>query len=225
MPYIKEIVRALNNGGGTAVASSGKKTTTKYADTVKEIQKAWTDLAKWFEKTVAEPIEKTFEDMKLKLLEVFKGTNDEMSKEYEGYSKEWQETLNEIPGWIKENIGDAVTGNFDTFCSDIKDKLGTLWSDMQSMLSPIPEWVEGSITSPFGDAFTSVFDNVTSENNTMWDYISRYATGKLDYVQGVMEGVFTRFSYLVEEFEKKLDVVERDISYAWEFNRQHKQQA
>ncbi len=62
MPYIKEIIRNLqgNSNSGTTVTASNKKTTTKYSDTVKEIQKAWTDLAKWFESTVSTAYPKRF---------------------------------------------------------------------------------------------------------------------------------------------------------------------
>lgn len=214
MPYIKEIIRNLqgNSNSGTTVTASNKKTTTKYSDTVKEIQKAWTDLAKWFESTVVQPIQKDFEDMKANLLEIFDTTNIELTTKYEEHSKEWQETLKEIPGWIKENVSDEITGNFDSFCSDITDKLSGMWGSMQDTLSPIPEWIENDIASPFNDAFTEIFENIESEHSTMWSIMSSYADNKIDWITTMMEAAFTRFSYLISEFENRLGALDRGVS-------------
>lgn len=212
IPYVREIIRALNNGGGTTVSTSGKKTTTKYSDTVKEIQKAWTGLAEWFESTVVEPIEKGFDTLKEKLAEIFTTTNEELIQKYTETSTEWQGVLTEIPGWIKENVNDAITSNFTDFCSEIVEGITTTWGNIQNVLSPIPEWIENDITTPVKGSFAGIFTDIETEHGTMWDTMSTYASGKVDWITTITEAAFTRFSYLISEFENKLDALDRDIS-------------
>lgn len=179
MPYIKEIVRALKNGGGTTVTTSGKKTTTKYSDTVKEIQAAWLNLAKWFEDTVAKPIEKTFQTLKEQLLNVFDATNKELTEKYGEYATEWQDTLKEIPEWLKENVGDTIVEKFEELCSGLTEGLSGAWEEMQGILSSIPGWVESDVTSPFQGSFTSMFENIQGEHERLWGTIYSYSDKKL----------------------------------------------
>lgn len=179
MPYIKEIVRALKNGGGTTVTTSGKKATTKYSDTVKEIQAAWLNLAKWFEDTVAKPIEKTFQTLKEQLLNVFDATNKELTEKYGEYATEWQDTLKEIPEWLKENVGDTIVEKFEELCSGLTEGLSGAWEEMQGILSSIPGWVESDVTSPFQGSFTSMFENIQGEHERLWGTIYSYSDKKL----------------------------------------------
>lgn len=179
MPYIKEIVRALKNGGGTTVTTSGKKATTKYSDTVKEIQAAWLSLAKWFEDTVAKPIEKTFQTLKEQLLNVFDATNKELTEKYGEYATDWQDTLKEIPEWISDNVGSTIAEKFEEFCSGLTEGLSGAWEEMQGILSSIPGWVESDVTSPFQGSFTSMFENIQGEHERLWDTIYSYSDKKL----------------------------------------------
>jgi len=214
MPYIKEIIRNLqgNANSGTTVTANNKKTTTKYSDTVKEIQKAWTDLAKWFESTVVQPIQKGFEDMKANLLGIFDTTNTEMTTKYGEYLKEWQNALKEIPGSIKTDVNDEIARNFGELCTSLTTDLGTMWGNMQTALSPIPGWIESNITSPFHNKFTEIFGNIETEHNTMWSIMSSYADNKIDWITTMMEAAFTRFSYLISEFENRLGALDRGVS-------------
>lgn len=213
MPYIREIIRILQgNASSGGSAASKKKTTTKYADTVKEIQTAWTGLAKWFETTVVEPITKGFTTMKEELVKIFDATNQELTQKYTEASTEWQGVLNEIPGWIDENIGKSITSNFTNFCSGIKSEIETVWGNIQEVLSPIPEWIENNITSAVKNKFTGIFTDIETSHNTMWNVMSIYASGKVDWISAIADAAFTRFSYRIDEFEKKLQALERNIN-------------
>ena len=211
IPYIREMIRILQDNASNG-GSSKKKTTTKYADTVKEIQAAWTGLAKWFESTVVEPITKGFNTMKEELARVFDNTNEELTQKYTKISTEWQDVLTEIPGWIKENVNDAITSNFTDFCSKIAEGIKTTWGNIQDVLSPMPGWIESDVTNPIKDSFTGIFSDVKTSHTTMWDMMSTYASGKVDWITTITEAAFTRFSYLISEFENKLDALDRDIS-------------
>lgn len=211
IPYIREMIRILQDNASNG-GSSKKKTTTKYADTVKEIQAAWTGLAKWFESTVVEPITKGFNTMKEELAKVFDNTNEELTQKYTEISTEWQGVLTEIPGWIKENVNDAITSNFTDFCSEIAEGITTTWGNIQNVLSPVPEWIENDIANPVKGSFTGIFTDIETEHGTMWDIMSTYASGKVDWITAITEAAFTRFSYLISEFENKLDALDRDIS-------------
>ncbi len=212
IPYIREMIRILQDNANNGSSASKKKTTTKYADTVKEIQAAWTGLAKWFESTVVEPITKGFNTMKEELAKVFDNTNEELTQKYTEISTEWQGVLTEIPGWIKENVNDAITSNFTDFCSEIAEGITTTWGNIQNVLSPVPEWIENDIANPVKGSFTGIFTDIETEHGTMWDIMSTYASGKVDWITAITEAAFTRFSYLISEFENKLDALDRDIS-------------
>lgn len=213
IPYIREIIRILQgNASSGGSAASKKKTTTKYADTVKEIQAAWTGLSKWFETTVVEPITKGFNTMKEELVKIFDATNQELTQKYTEASTEWQGVLNEIPGWIDENIGKSITSNFTNFCSGIKSEIETVWGNIQEVLSPIPEWIENNITSAVKNKFTGIFGDIETSHNTMWNIMSQYASGKTDWISAIADAAFTRFSYRIDEFEKKLQALERNIN-------------
>lgn len=212
IPYIREMIRILQDNASNGSSASKKKTTTKYADTVKEIQAAWTGLAKWFESTVVEPITKGFNTMKEELAKVFDNTNEELTQKYTEISTEWQGVLTEIPGWLKENVNDAITSNFTDFCSKIAEGIKTTWGNIQNVLSPVPEWIENDITNPVKGSFTGIFTDIETEHGTMWDIMSTYASGKVDWITAITEAAFTRFSYLISEFENKLDALDRDIS-------------
>ena len=211
IPYIREMIRILQDNASNG-GSSKKKTTTKYADTVKEIQAAWTGLAKWFESTVVEPITKGFNAMKEELAKVFDNTNEELTQKYTEISTEWQGVLTEIPGWIKENVNDVITSNFTDFCSEIAEGIKTTWGNVQDVLSPMPGWIESDVTNPIKESFTGIFSDVETGHTTMWDIMSTYASGKVDWITAITEAAFTRFSYLISEFENKLDALDRDIS-------------
>lgn len=201
MPYIKEIVRALKNGGSTTVTTSGKKTTTKYSDTVKEIQAAWLNLAKWFEDTVAKPIEKTFQTLKEQLLNVFDATNKELTEKYGEYATEWQDILKEIPEWLKENVGDTIVEKFEELCSGLTEGLSGTWEEMQGILSSIPGWVESDVTSPFQGSFTSMFKSVQTEHERLWDVIYSYSDKKLGELENRLDIINSRITSAKAEAE------------------------
>lgn len=201
MPYIKEIVRALKSSSGTTVTTSGEKTTTKYSDTVKEIQAAWLDLAKWFEDTVAMPIEKTFQTLKEQLLNVFDTTNKELTEKYGEYATEWQDTLKEIPEWISDNVGSAITEKFEEFCSGLTEGLSGAWEGMQGILSSIPGWVESNVTSPFQGNFTSMFENMQGEHERLWDTIYSYSDKKLGELETRLDNINSRITSAKAEAE------------------------
>lgn len=211
MPYIREIIRILQGNASSGGSAASKKTTTKYADTVKEIQKAWTGLAKWFETTVTEPITKGFNTMKEELAKVFDATNEELTQKYTEASTEWQGVLSGIPGWISENVGSEITNNFTDFCSGIKEGIETAWGGIQDVLTPVPGWIESNVTGLVKDKFTGIFGDIQTSHNTMWDIMSKYAAGKTDWITAIAEAAFTRFSYLINEFENKLGALERSL--------------
>lgn len=211
IPYVREIIRALNNGGGTTVSTSGKKTTTKYSDTVKEIQKAWTGLAKWFESTVVEPIEKGFDTLKEKLAEIFTVTNEELIQKYTEISSEWQNTLKEVPEWIKENAWEAISYSFEEFCSDITEVLKGTWENAQGIMSSIPEWVENSVASPFYEKFSNAFQNILEEHQRMWSGIETYSDTVIGRINSSTEASFRNISNLVSELERRLDGITAEI--------------
>ena len=212
VPYIREMIRILEGNAknsGTTVTTSNKKTTTKYSDTVKEIQKAWTDLAKWFETTVVQPIETAFTTMKTNILEIFGATNEEMTKSYAEVLPEWQETLKEIPKWITENIGNTISENFTEFCSELGENLGTAWEEIQSELSEIPDWFETNITSSILTKFTELFTQVKGGFSTMWSDVSISASQELEKVTSTADSVIGKLQEIINKANDAIATIER----------------
>lgn len=209
IPYIREIIKVLeNNVGSSGSSSSKKKATTKYSDTVAEIQQAWINLAQWFETTVVQPIETRFSTMKTNILGVFSTANEELSKSYTDEAlPEWQDTLSEIPGWIYDNICIEITDKFNTCFSDIADKLNEAWGNTQDTLSQMVTWIDGSITSVILSKFSDIFAQIESGYTAMWSNMFASAKPQFDGISQALDDTAKKIDDLIARTSKAIEAL------------------
>lgn len=209
IPYIREIIKVLeNNVGSSGSSSSKKKATTKYSDTVAEIQQAWINLAQWFETTVVQPIETRFSTMKTNILGVFSTANEELSKSYTDEAlPEWQDTLSEIPGWIYDNICIEITDKFNTCFSDIADKLNEAWGNTQDTLSQMVTWIDGSITSVILSKFSDIFAQIENGYTAMWSNMFASAKPQFDGISQALDDTAKKINDLIARTSKAIEAL------------------
>lgn len=158
MPYIQQIIMLLQaKESGTTVTA--KKTKTKYADTVDEIQKAWASLAKWFEDSVVSPIEKTFSLLKENASKLFEELGTALQEQFEGAS-----------GWVEETVISPISGSLAAFTEDIQETFSGVWSEWQGELPEVPEWIKTNVLDEIGDNFKDLCEtSIKGEFDTTWE--------------------------------------------------------